>query len=109
MYKIEKQISLFDEKGVERKFFHKRKHLIDINKVDIDRIMLSNKDSCGKKGAFKYFIGYITSQCIKSLCIKLPQMNGCAKYFDSNNKYINFLIYDKEKNTMQFGIRLVLC
>ena len=72
MYKIEKQISLFDEKGVERKFFHKWKHLIDIDKVDIDRIMLSNKDSYGKKGAFKCFTGYITSQCIKSLCIKLP-------------------------------------
>ena len=23
-------------------------------------------------------------------------MNGCVKYFDSNNKCINLLVYDKE-------------
>ena len=27
---------------------------------------------------------------------KLPQMNGYVKYFDSNNKYLNFLVHDKE-------------
>ena len=76
--------------------FHKHKHLIDIDKVDIDRIVLFNKDSFGKKGAFKYVIGYRTSQGIKSLCIKISQMNGYVKYFDSNNKYTNLLVHDKE-------------
>ena len=30
------------------------------------------------------------------MCIKLPQMSGYVKYFDSNNKYMNFLVNDKE-------------
>ena len=30
------------------------------------------------------------------LCIKLPQMNGYSKYFDNNNKDMNFLVNDKE-------------
>ena len=29
-------------------------------------------------------------------CVKLPQMNAYAKYFDKNNKYINLLVNDKE-------------
>ena len=46
-----------------------------------------------------------------SLCIKLPQMIGCVKYFGSNNKYMDHLVYDKEllKNIMEYGIRLLIC
>ena len=32
---------------------------INTDKVDIKRIMLSNKESYGNKGSYKYFIGYI--------------------------------------------------
>ena len=51
-----------------------------------------------KKGSFKYFIEYIneTDAFPVPLYIKLPQMNGCVKYFDSNNKCFNLLIHDKE-------------
>ena len=37
-------------------------------------------------------------------------MRKYVKYFDSNNKYMNFLIHDKEllNNIMQYGIRLVI-
>ena len=37
-------------------------------------------------------------------------MNGYAKYFDSNNKYMNFLFHDKElqKKQMQYGLKLVI-
>ena len=39
--------------------FHKNKRPINIDKVDIKKIVLSKKDSCCKKGSFKYFIGYM--------------------------------------------------
>ena len=70
---------------------------ISIDKVDVINIVLSKKDLYGKKGSFKYFIGCINDTNVFPilLCIKLPQMNGYAKYFDSNNKCINLLIYDK--------------
>ena len=73
--------------------FHKRKHLIDTDKVDIDRIVLSDQDSYAEKRAFKCFIWNKISKFIKSLCIKLPQMSRYAKYFESNNKYVNFLVH----------------
>ena len=30
------------------------------------------------------------------LCIKLPQMNAYAKYFDKNSKYMNHLVKDEK-------------
>lgn len=45
-------------------------HLTGINKVDIDRIVISNKDWHCKKGSFQYFLGYINNY-IRSLYIKL--------------------------------------
>lgn len=39
-----------------------------------------------KKAHFKYFIQYTDNDSIRSLCIKLPQVIGYAKYFDSNKK-----------------------
>ena len=44
------------------------------------------------------FFGFIHegSAFPMSLCIKLPQINGYVKYFDSNNKCMNLLIHNKE-------------
>ena len=42
---MEEKILIFGKKNS----FHKRKHLIHIDKLHIDRIMLSNKDLYGKK------------------------------------------------------------
>ena len=60
-----------------------KKHSIKIKdqlvllKVDIKRIVLSKKNLRGKKGSFKYFIGYIngTDSFPIPLCIKFLQMN----------------------------------
>ena len=67
--------------------------------------MLSKKNSYGKKGSFKYFVGY-TNEIDAfpiPLCIKLSQMNGYVKYFD-DSKCMNLLVCDKEllKNAMEY-------
>ena len=33
---------------------------------------------------------------VAPLCIKFPQVHGYAKYFDNNNKCINFLVQNKK-------------
>ena len=54
------------------------------------------KKSYGKD-SFKYFIGQRhKGNAFPSSCVKLPQMNAYAKYFDKDSKYINLLINDKE-------------
>ena len=93
---MEEKILIFGEKYVIKNKFHIYEKSIDIDKVDIKRILLSNKESYGNKGLYKYFIGYIhKSKALPSpLRIKVPQMNAYAKCFDKNYKCIN--LNDKE-------------
>ena len=69
---------------------------INIDKVDIKKIVLSNKEPYGNKGSCKYIIGYKINAGIIPLCIKISKVNVYAKYFNKNNIYMNLLINDKE-------------
>ena len=68
-------------------------------------------ESYGTKYSLKYFIGYNDDNVIIPLCIKLPQMIGYVKNFDSNktmsikisdNKLLNKYnkIWEKVSNLM---------
>ena len=50
--------------------------------IDINKILVSNKVSLGKKG-FKCFIGYTDGY------IMLPKMNACRRDFNET-KYVSF-------------------
>ena len=43
--------------------FHQHKRFVSIKNIDINKIVVANKASFGKK-SFKYFIGYIDSKKI---------------------------------------------
>ena len=94
---MEQKALIFDEDCINKNAFHKNKRPINIDEVDIRRIVLSSKHSYGNKSSSKYFIGYINNGIAFPilLCIKLPQMNGYTKYFDNINKYMNLLVHDK--------------
>ena len=85
------------ENGIIKSVFHKNKRPINNNEVDIEEIILSHKKSYSKD-SFKYFIGYRHrgNAFPSPLCVKLPQMNAYANYFDKNNKYIHLSVNDKE-------------
>ena len=59
-------------------------------------MVLSSKESYRNKGAFKHFIGYISNISIIPLHTKLAQMDRLVNYFNSNSKYMNFLVCDTE-------------
>ena len=61
----------------------KNKILCRIEDIDVNNILLSKNESYGTKSSRKYFIGYNDDAVIKPLCIRLPQMIGFVKYFDS--------------------------
>ena len=48
-----------------------------------------------QKKSFKYFIRYNDNDVIRSLCIKLSQMNGYVRKFEVN-KTMYFMISDKQ-------------
>ena len=87
---MEQKAWIYDKECINKNEFHK-KRLISIDKVEIRRIVLSKENLYGKKGLFKYFIGYIneTDAFPVLLCIKHFQPNRYVKYFNEpliNNK-----------------------
>ena len=90
--KVKKTIIKVDENETQKHKFHPHKRPISIKNIDINKIVVSNKVSFGKKG-FKYFVGYKDAKKIRPLCIFLPKMSIYRKYFDQT-KYVPFLIKD---------------
>ena len=62
----------------------------------INKILVSKKESYGTKNSLKYFIGYDDDDdVIRPLCIRLPQMIGYVKHFDSNTT-MSFKVSDNK-------------
>ena len=89
-----------------KKKFHQHKRPIWIKNLDINKIVVCNKVSFGKKG-FKYFIGQKDDKKIRHLCIFLPKYSAYRREFDQT-KDISFLVKDDGllENIMKFGKKL---
>ena len=82
---MSKKIIAFVDTEIEKCKFHYYKYPININNEDINKIIVSNKASFGKKG-FKHFIGYRDDEKVKPSCIMLSKMrekkSNKAFFFD---------------------------
>ena len=58
--------------------FIKTKKLFHLHDLDVNEILVSRKESYGTKNSLGY------NDVSRPLCIKLPQMIGYVKHFDSN-------------------------
>ena len=74
----------FEDKKINNSNFHKNKKLLNLYDLDVNKILVSKKESYGLKNSLKYFIGYNEHDVIRPLCIKLPQMIVYVKHFHSN-------------------------
>ena len=81
----------FNDKRINKSSFYKNKKLFSLNDIDINKMLVSKKESYDTKNSFKYFIGH--GDVIRPLCILLPQMIGHVKHFDSN-KVMSFNVSD---------------
>ena len=85
----------FEDKKINKNNFYKNKKLFNIHDLDLNKILVSKKESYGTKNALKYFIGYNDDDVIRPFCIKLLQMIGYLKNFDSN-KRMSFKVGDNK-------------
>ena len=81
----------FDNIRVNKKEFHKSKQPIDLELVNVNQIVVSDKFKPSDDG-FKYFIGYKEGEIVTLLCIILPQMTGYIKYFENGRKNMSFMV-----------------
>ena len=83
----------FDNIVVNKKEFHKSKQPINLDLVNVDQIVTSDKFKHSDDG-FKYFTDYKEDDIVKPLCIILLQMSGYIKYFENGGKNMSFVIKD---------------
>ena len=96
MYTKYKEHKFWDEKNKKKLFLQKKKKKVfKIDEIDVGKILVWKKEPYGANKSIKYFIGY-NDDVIRPLCIKLPQMIGYVKSFDSN-KTISFKVTDKKQ------------
>ena len=86
---------------LHEKKFCRSKEPIDLLSVDVDQIVVTHKFKRNYE-SFKYFIGYLKGEIVKPLCIILPQMSGCIKYFQNGSKNVFFLL-----KIMKCGINMI--
>ena len=80
----------FGDKEVDKKEFYSSKQAIPLDSVDLDKIVVSSKWKINET-TYKYLCGYLNNDVIQPLCVILPQMNGCIKYFDNGGKNMTFV------------------
>ena len=98
----------FEDKKINKSNFYNNKKPFKIKDIDINKILVSKKESYGTKDSSKYIIGYNDDDddgddddddddddVIRPLCITFSQMIGSVKYFDSN-KTMSFKATDNK-------------
>ena len=73
--RINEKNIIFGDKKVKKSDFYKKKKVIQIDDVDVHKILVSKKEPYGTNKSTKYFIGYNDDDVIKPLYIKLLQMD----------------------------------
>ena len=66
-----------------------------IDDIDVNKILACKGKPYGKRNSFKYYIGYNDEDVIRPLCLKLPQMIGYVKCFESNKTILSDKISDE--------------
>ena len=80
----------------QKKWFLQKQKSIQDRWIDVDKILGPKKEPYGTTKSIKYFTGYDDDDdVIRPLCIKLPQMVGYVKCFDSK-KAMSFKVTDKK-------------
>ena len=84
--KMEKIIIKFGDIEIKKQIFYQHKKRISVQNIDINKIVVSNNVSFGKKGFKCFNVSLNVSKCfIRPLCIFLPKMGTYRWKFDKLN------------------------
>ena len=62
----------FEDKKINKSNFYKKKKLFNIHDLDVNKILVSKKESYRAINSLKYFIRYNDNDVMRPLCKKLP-------------------------------------
>ena len=86
----------FNDKKIQKNVFYKNKKIFNVNHIDINKILVSKKETYSKYNSFKYFIGYNDNDVIRPLYLGLSQMTSYIDKFDESKITMSLMIKDKQ-------------
>ena len=89
-----KSINFNNKKIKKSDFYNKNKKIFHINDIDINKMLVSKKETYGKYNSFKYFIGYNDNDVIRPLYLFLLQTAGYINKFYKNKITMSLMIKD---------------
>ena len=75
-------------------FYNINKKIFNIDDIDVDKTLISKKETYGKYNSFKYFIGYNDNGVIRPLYLFMSQTTGYINEFDKNKITMSLMIKD---------------
>ena len=95
VYKNKQKHHKFQRQKIKRSYFcNKNKKIFNINNIDINKILVSEKETYGKYNSFKYFIGYNDNDVIRPLYLYISQTTGYINKFYKNKMTMSLMIKD---------------
>ena len=85
----------FGNEEINKKKNCSSKQAISLDSVDSNKIIVSKKWKINDT-TYKQICGYLNNDTIQALCVALPQMDGCIKYFDDGGKNMTFVTDDEK-------------
>ena len=85
----------FDDKKIEKSEFYKNKKVFQIDNIDVNKKLVSKKESYGTKNVLRYFIEYNDNDFIRPLCLRVSKMTGYPKKFNENAS-MSFRVNNKQ-------------
>ena len=86
----------FNDKKIKNTTFTTTTKIFNIDDIDSNKILVSEKEQYGKNNSFIYFIGYNDNDVIRPLCLKLSKMTGYINKFDENKITMSLMVKDKQ-------------
>ena len=86
----------FNNEKILKSDFYKHKKIFNIDNIDVNKILVSIKETYTKYNSFKYFIGYNDNDVIGPLYLALSQMTSYINKFDENKITMSLMIKDKQ-------------
>ena len=74
--------------------YNKNKKIFNIDETDVNKILVSKKETCGKYNSSKYFIGYNDDRVIRPLYLFISQTTGYINKFDIGKIAMSLIIKD---------------
>ena len=86
---------IFNNEKINKSNLYKNEKLFNIDVINVNKKLSSEKEQYGTKSSLKYCIWYNDTGVIRPFFIKLPQIIGYVKCFDSNKATFFRSIYNK--------------